>query len=74
MEDSIQDARPGDVFVDSDGQIYRVKARFNEPVIELAMIDPVYPSSIAGNDLPPTMRGTIHAQMWDGFKRIYRPD
>lgn len=65
---SVHDAEPGDVYVDKEGKLWRVMGTCHEPTVQVAEIERTVP------ERPVTLRGGISGLMWDGFKRIYRPE
>jgi hypothetical protein len=59
----VRDAKPGDIYVDSDGRLYRVTGIFQTPTVEMTQIE--------GEK---RLFGGVGGLMWQGFKRIYRGD
>ncbi len=65
----ISDAQPQDVYVAPDKTIWGVVGRCESPWIILDELDVVGKRSE-----PHRMEGGIGGGMWQGFKRIYRPE
>lgn len=61
----IHNSKPGDVFVDPEGKLWRVIGTCNEPTVHMREIEP---RSITN---PQDIRGGIGGLMWVGFKKIY---
>jgi hypothetical protein len=64
---SVHDAELGDVYVDDQGKLWRVFMKCGEPTVHVQEIEPLC------HDSPVTMAGGVSGQMWQGFKRIFRP-
>jgi len=80
----MDDAKPGDIYVDAQGKLWRVTGTWREPTVEVEEIEPhaVLETKPAcdGEQAPMpsfvrrTMSGGVSGLMWDNFKRIHRPD
>lgn len=65
---SVHDAKPGDVYVDGAGKLWRVFATCGEPTVHVQEVETVTPDS------PVRKSGGVSGFMWQGFKRIHRPE
>jgi hypothetical protein len=65
---SVHDARPGDVYVDSNGKLWRVVWVCDQPTLSMKAIEPESCASVSERKA----EGAITGLMWNGFKRIYR--
>lgn len=66
---SVHDAKPGDIYVDNDGKLWRVLWTLAQPSIGVEAIEP---RDVDG--AKEVLQGGISGIMWEGFKRIYRKD
>jgi hypothetical protein len=67
----VRDAKPGDVYVDSNGDLWRVQWTCASPTVGVVpLTDSAYPNS----NSPGTeaMSGGVEGLLWEGFKRVYR--
>lgn len=64
MTNEIRDATTGDIYVDQSGKLWRVVGRYDEPVVCVKAIE---------GDQTET-QGGISGCMWEGWKRIHRPE
>lgn len=64
---SVHDAKPGDIYVDASGKLWRVVGVFGEPSVIVQEVEPAVVES------PVTQTGGVSGLMWHGFKRIYSP-
>lgn len=67
---SLHDAEPGDIYVDSSDQLWRVVGICHQPTVIMERVEPLpgKPTCCAPN----RMSGGVTGFMWNGFKRIYR--
>lgn len=63
----VQDAEPGDVYVDAKGTLWRVIGSCHEPTV---IVQSIENDSIAEAK---RMSGGVSGVMWQGFTRIWRP-
>lgn len=73
----MNDAEPGDIYVDEYGKLWRVKLFCPTPSVTVEEVEPS-PDTSAGSRLgfhtpKHEMRGGVGGAMWNGFKRIFRP-
>ena len=64
----IRDAKPGDVYAEKDGKLWRVVGVVGEPSVIVEEIESLSPES------PVRMHGGVSGLMWQGFTRIWRKD
>lgn len=64
---SVHDAKPGDIYADEQGKLWRVVGIFSEPTVQVQEIEPATPES------PVKRLGGVSGLMWNGFIRIFRP-
>ena len=71
---SVHDAEPDDIYVDAAGKLWRVIGVCGEPTVIMREIEDV--SRDDGTVPNPARRisGGVSGLMWQGFKRILRPD
>lgn len=69
MSEDIHDAQPADVYVDPLGHIWKVESRCDSPTVTLVQLDGDRKTSE-----PQRMHGGTGGLMWQGFKRIHRPE
>ena len=64
---SVRDAKPGDLYADPHGNVWRVIGIWQEPTVKMMQID-----DPAGQEhtFRPHQHGGVSGQMWEGFKRI----
>lgn len=65
---SVHDAKPGDLYVDGSGKLWRVVGVCGEPTVIVREVESAAPES------PVQKSGGVSGFMWHGFKRIHRPD
>lgn len=65
---SVHDAKPGDLYADDSGKLWRVVGICGEPTVIVQEVETSYPES------PVRKSGGVSGFMWHGFKRILRPD
>lgn len=65
---SVHEAEPGDVYVDAHGKLWRVMGTCKEPTVTVVEIEPY------DTRKPIRKNGGVSGLMWNGFKRIYRPE
>ncbi len=65
---SVHDAEPADLYVDDSGKLWRVIGTCGEPTVYIQEVETLTPDS------PVTRSGGVSGIMWNGFKRIYRPE
>jgi len=65
---SVHDAQPNDVYVDDSGKLWRVVGVCGEPTVIVQEVEPDAPES------PVKRSGGVSGLMWNGFKRIHRPE
>ena len=63
----VSDAKPRDVYVDQDGNLWRVVCRWDQPVVQMEAIDLEDERGRKARQI-----AGINGQLWDGFKRIHR--
>lgn len=68
MANQMHDAEPMDVYVDEHGELWRVIGLWNEPTVKVQQIESDALGPARGMKF-----GAVNAQMWEGWKRIYRP-
>lgn len=66
---SVHDAEPQDLYVDKGGRLWRVVGVWRgDTVVSMQEVESATPDS------PVQMHGGARGHMWDGIKRIYRPE
>lgn len=65
---SVNDAQPQDVYADASGKLWRVVSICGEPTVCVQEIETTTPDS------PVRKTGGVSGYMWQGFKRVFRPD
>lgn len=68
MAVAMNDPEPGDIYVDHDGKLWRVVGVCGEPTVHMQEVETTSPES------PVRREGGVSGYMWNGFKRIFRPD
>jgi len=63
---SVNDAKPNDIYVDSDGKLWRVVGICGEPTVTMQEIESATPDS------PIRKSGGVSGYMWSSFKRVHR--
>ncbi|WP_424137426.1 hypothetical protein [Roseomonas chloroacetimidivorans] len=63
---SVHDAKPGDVYADANGKLWRVIGVWHDPTVEVEEVEPE-------RMLSPKQRrfGGVGGLMWQGFQRIW---
>ncbi len=64
---SVRDAKPGDIYTDAFGNVWKVLSTCAEPTVHMMMIDDPRRHE---NDIRPHQHGAVSGLMWQGFKRI----
>ena len=65
---SVHDAKPEDLYVDEKGKLWRVIGVSGEPTVHVQEVETLTPGD-------PIVRSCgVSGLMWNGFKRIHRPD
>jgi hypothetical protein len=64
---SVHDALPSDIYVDEHGKLWRCMSICNEPTRYFQEVES------AGHS-PQSKSGGVSGLMWNGWKRIYRPE
>lgn len=69
---SVHDARPGDVYVDADGKLWRVVSVCDQPSVTVEEIerDPERPPLPAGMKI--RRSGGVSGLMWQNYERIWK--
>ncbi len=84
----VHDSNPGDIYADKDGRLWRVISYCAEPTVYMEAVepdppmDPNYAQQLQQIQSQPRtielyrqkQRGGVNGLMWEGFKRIYRPE
>ena len=68
---SIKDARPGDIYVDEFGKVWRVMSYCSEPTVgmeRLELADDIRNSPVT---LPHKKHAAVNAELWSGFKLLH---
>lgn len=65
---SVHDADLGDIYADENGKLWRVIAICGEPTVHMQEVETLSPES------PVRKLSGISGVIWNGFKRIYRPE
>lgn len=63
----MQDAKLGDIYIDAQNKLWRVRGRCDQPMVFLEEVEPADPAKEKGE-----LAGGIDGLMWNGFKRIWR--
>lgn len=62
----MHDAKLGDIYIDAQNKLWRVRGRCDQPMVFLEEVEP------AENATKRELAGGIDGLMWNGFKRIWR--
>lgn len=65
---SVHDAEPMDVYADATGKLWRVVGVCGEPTVIVQEIESSTPET------PVRQSGGVSGCMWQGFKRVFRPE
>jgi len=65
---SVHDAELGDLYTDESGKLWRVVGLCREPTVHVQEVESLTPDS------PVKQSGGVSGLMWQGFKRIHRPE
>lgn len=85
---SVHDARPGDIYVDEHGKLWRVVSYLDQPSVCIEAVEPhaavgtMEPGKLYGQGdsaervefIRERKSGGVGGYMWHGFKRIFRPE
>lgn len=69
---SVHDAKPGDIYVDGTGKLWRCMATCDEPTVTMQEVEPG--EKIGDIEVRRPIGGGVSGQMWADFKRIHRPE
>lgn len=73
---SIHDSKPGDIYADKNGKLWRVVGIWSDPTVRVEEVEPTHHPDGPEPAIPygekRAMFGGVGGCMWSGFTRIYR--